>query len=444
MTSIHDSIDRATIRTVGVGALAVALVFGLGAPAAHSETTQFQDEQKTSDSDRLDQTASYNGYNEGYTRGASDLKAVADFEPQNSEAFQQATSGYSSEMGQLGQYQSSFRSAYERGYSDGYHGRERTLASMLPPTPSDPRDENRGNWPDIEEAASSGSDVYGAAATNGYNAGYKRGAEAKRWGVRSDYDRNETYQTATEGYGLDMGGRGEYQRVFRQVYARGFSDGYDGRTQISDISQVYSRDEQRDPPPENMSLGDIAQVGIANGYHAGFARGTSNKRSGQAVAYKHDGSYQQATIGYDRAWDLQSYQRDFRQGYERGYEDGYGRRSRNTTYEDTYTHHRAHRYDDHSVRDFDAREDGTIDPQSFTKRAAASGYRDGFERGEYDRRMGVRRPNPKGHGAFQFALDGWDSMWGNRSTYQQYFRQYFLKGHQDGFNRRGAEFVFQP
>jgi hypothetical protein len=444
MTSINDSATRVIARTVRVAALSAALVFGLGAPAAHSETTQFRDDQKVASGELLDQSASYNGYSEGYARGARDLKSVADFKPQSSEIFQEATSGYSSDLGPLGQYQSSFRSAYERGYSDGYHGRDRTLASMLPPTSSPPTNEDRGSWSDTETFSTSGSDVYGAAATNGYNAGYKRGAEAKRWGTRSDNDRDETYQTATDGYGVDMGGRSEYQRVFRQVYARGFSDGYDGRPQLSDISQVYSRDGQRDPPLESMSLDDIARVAIANGYHEGFERGTSNKRSGQAVAYRRYGTYQQATIGYDRAWDLQSYQRNFRKGYERGYGDGYGRRSRNNTYEDTYAHHRAHRYDDHSDRDYDTREDGTIDPQSFTKRAAASGYRDGFERGEYDRRMGVRRPNPKGHGAYQFGLDGWDRTWGNRSTYQQYFRQYFLTGHQDGYNRRGAQFVFQP
>lgn len=90
------------------------------------------------------------------------------------------------------------------------------------------------------------------------------------------------------------------------------------------------------------------------------------------------------------------------------------------------------RYDN----DRDYRRDRWGTSQSLVQQAQQVGYRDGYQRGQYDRRMGTRRPNPQGHGAYQFGLDGWERDFGNASAYRQVFRQAFLQGYWDGFGRR--------
>jgi hypothetical protein len=72
----------------------------------------------------------------------------------------------------------------------------------------------------------------------------------------------------------------------------------------------------------------------------------------------------------------------------------------------------------------------------FAQRASQVGYNDGFARGRYDRSIGVRRPNPTGHGAYQNALNGWVRDWGSSGTYRAYYRQSFLRGYWAGYGRR--------
>lgn len=84
---------------------------------------------------------------------------------------------------------------------------------------------------------------------------------------------------------------------------------------------------------------------------------------------------------------------------------------------------------------YDNRE-GDKDREDVAEIAARNGYSAGFQRGQYD---ASRRdnPNPYGHGAYQFGYDGFDPEWGSASTYQQYYRQYFLQGYNDAYAQRG-------
>jgi hypothetical protein len=78
---------------------------------------------------------------------------------------------------------------------------------------------------------------------------------------------------------------------------------------------------------------------------------------------------------------------------------------------------------------------GDLNSREVAERGAYHGYYDGFYRGQYDRNQGVRRPNPQGHGAYQFALNGWERDWGSAQTFQQAYRQSFMRGYQDGYGR---------
>jgi len=78
---------------------------------------------------------------------------------------------------------------------------------------------------------------------------------------------------------------------------------------------------------------------------------------------------------------------------------------------------------------------GDLDRNEVARRGAQIGYQDGYQRGQYDRAQGVRRPNPQGHGAYQNAFNGFNPEWGYALTFQQTYRQYFLQGYNSGYGR---------
>jgi len=79
---------------------------------------------------------------------------------------------------------------------------------------------------------------------------------------------------------------------------------------------------------------------------------------------------------------------------------------------------------------------GSLSSGDVAERARRSGYYAGVQRGQYDAAQG-NRPNPQGHGAFQFGFDGFDPDWGSASVYQQSYRQAFIQGYNEGFSRSG-------
>jgi hypothetical protein len=191
-----------------------------------------------------------------------------------------------------------------------------------------------------------------------------------------------------------------------------------------------------------MSRSDIQRLAIVNGYADGYEHGLGDRRNRESFNYQHADEYRNARSGYSTDWRLErDYQNWYRQGYSRGYSDAYYGRSRNRDYDrgrvDRYPS--ANRYPAYgggygSGGYYDNRE-GDKDRDDVARIAAQNGYNSGFQRGQYDAQQ-RNRPNPQGHGAYQFGYDGFDRSWGSASTYQQYYRQYFVQGYQDGYNRR--------
>jgi hypothetical protein len=68
--------------------------------------------------------------------------------------------------------------------------------------------------------------------------------------------------------------------------------------------------------------------------------------------------------------------------------------------------------------------------------AANQGYRDGLNTGASDGQRG-QSYNPQRSHFYRNATTGYDSSYGNRSTYQQYYRDGFLRGYQEGFRQYG-------
>jgi hypothetical protein len=69
------------------------------------------------------QRAINDGYDEGYRAGSADRQDGWQFDPENTDAFQDATYGYDGYYVDIDEYQYYFREGFRRGYEDGYYGR---------------------------------------------------------------------------------------------------------------------------------------------------------------------------------------------------------------------------------------------------------------------------------------------------------------------------------
>jgi hypothetical protein len=63
------------------------------------------------------------GYDEGYRAGSADREDRWQFDPENCDAFSDATYGYDGYYVDVSEYQYYFREGFRRGYEDGYYGR---------------------------------------------------------------------------------------------------------------------------------------------------------------------------------------------------------------------------------------------------------------------------------------------------------------------------------
>jgi len=63
------------------------------------------------------------GYEEGFRAGQADQQDRWQFDPENCDAFQDASYGYDGYYVDVAEYQYYFREGFRRGYEDGYNGR---------------------------------------------------------------------------------------------------------------------------------------------------------------------------------------------------------------------------------------------------------------------------------------------------------------------------------
>jgi hypothetical protein len=66
------------------------------------------------------------------------------------------------------------------------------------------------------------------ALNAGYNEGMRAGRDDRRRGDRYDFRDEGAYQSASKDYNSRMGDRYTYQRYFREAFATGYRDGYQG------------------------------------------------------------------------------------------------------------------------------------------------------------------------------------------------------------------------
>ena len=94
---------------------------------------------------------------------------------------------------------------------------------------NDNNDRNRRgrNWGGYGSYGGS-SQLRQTALNAGYNNGIEEGRKDRQRGDRFEYRDEGDYQKATEDYNSRYGDRGLYQRYFREGFATGYRDGYNG------------------------------------------------------------------------------------------------------------------------------------------------------------------------------------------------------------------------
>jgi len=266
------------------------------------------------------------------------------------------------------------------------------------------------------QAAASGLDR--RAAFNGYRAGFEHGVEDRNAGEDFDFQHDETFRQATDGYTNGYGSVREYQDAFRQAYERGYSDGYSGRGRDDDFGAPIGHDDNDYDSHDSDFAADVTRQAALNGYRSGLEHGSADRRQRVNFNYQHDEEYRQATTGYrgnGSRWTLQQYQNAFRQAYERGYSDGYYGRGQGSWN--------------------DGNGWGGMSQSDVRRLALVRGYNEGFQHGAEDRndRVGF---NYQHDDRFRQATSGYDRRWNMLREYQSAFRQGYARGYSDAYYGR--------
>jgi hypothetical protein len=87
---------------------------------------------------------------------------------------------------------------------------------------------NRGRSNDNYGNYGGSSNFRQTALNAGYNEGMKAGRNDRQHGDRYNFNDEGAYQSASKDYNSRMGDRYTYQRYFREAFATGYRDGYQG------------------------------------------------------------------------------------------------------------------------------------------------------------------------------------------------------------------------
>lgn len=192
------------------------------------------------------------------------------------------------------------------------------------------------------------------------------------------------------------------------------------------------------------------QYGYNSGYQDGYQFGQDSIARGAPYDYRSE-DFQYADRGYNRSMgERDDFQHGYRDGYKAGYSDGFNRRpgrfnngyganQQNYGYDESSREYRngsypAYNQDDGYERN--ARDFNRYRERGYGNRKIADdyGYRDGAAQGEKDRINGkAYRPNKNDR--FEDANHGYQREFGKKDLYKQEYRQAFIHGYQDGYNR---------
>jgi hypothetical protein len=181
----------------------------------------------------------------------------------------------------------------------------------------------------------------------------------------------------------------------------------------------------------------LRHAALNAGYNEGIRVGNDDRQRRRQSSYQNSNVYQQATNGYSRRLgDRELYRRYFREGFESGYNFNNNNQG-NLGRDDRY------RYPDRGSnnpnrtrrgRNWDGY--GNFGGSAELRQTALNaGYNEGNKQGRKDRGRNYNyNSDYQGQSAYQKATKDYNSRLGDRSVYQQYFREAYENGYSDGVN----------
>jgi hypothetical protein len=177
---------------------------------------------------QLRQTALNEGYNDG-TKAAEDDRGRRSFNDYS--AYQKATKGYNSRMGDRELYRRYYQLAFQNGYNtvlgvQNGNVRDRNWNNNRNSSWNGGNRTRRGrNWASYGNYGGS-YQMRQTALNAGYNEGNSQGLKDRDRNRRFDpYSQND-YRKANKDYNSGYGDLGLYQRYYREGYVNGYSDAY--------------------------------------------------------------------------------------------------------------------------------------------------------------------------------------------------------------------------
>jgi hypothetical protein len=177
----------------------------------------------------LRQTALNAGYDQGVREGTNDRQYGRQSNYRNSIAYQRATQGYNSRLGDREIYRRYFREAFENGYNSNGYGQGGNVGNdrYRNGNHSVNRTRRGRNWDGYGNLGGS-FQLRQTALNAGYNEGIKQGQKDRNRRSNYGFQTQSAYQKATKDYSSGLGDRSIYQRYFRAAYENGYGDGLNG------------------------------------------------------------------------------------------------------------------------------------------------------------------------------------------------------------------------
>jgi len=221
--------------------LGLTLLFGVvisSSTTAHAQDRNGDQNRRNPNWDRygnyggsveLRQTALNAGYEQGVRESANDRQYNRQSNYRNSNAYQRATLGYNSRLGDREIYRRYFREAFENGYNSNGYGQGSSVGDDRYRNRNDNSNQTRRgrNWDGYGNLGGS-PQLRQTALNAGYNEGIKQGQKDRNRSNSYGFQSQSAYQKATKDYSSGLGDRSVYQRYFRAAYENGYSDGVNG------------------------------------------------------------------------------------------------------------------------------------------------------------------------------------------------------------------------
>jgi len=210
-------------------ALAASLVVGFNISASAQSSQPSQPRSPDGGSLNVHRHGYEHGYRDGFQFGQYDHSRKATYDYKNNPKYVQGDMGYESHMGNRTLFVRGYQTGFRSGYADGFYGSPGRFAQLYGKPPAQAPVNASAQEPEDKADdvyASSGWSVNDVAYDIGYRDGVLDGEGDKLYNADKEATFHARYRTATHGYRLEYGSEGEYQRLYRIAYRRGYGDGF--------------------------------------------------------------------------------------------------------------------------------------------------------------------------------------------------------------------------